>query len=234
MPNSDRDDVARKLLAAALASHPALLDHVRRTGQLPSKMAFGWMPIALRVIGEKRGPDIVLSNDERLVYDALLVRDRERAKIADNAPIARKPNPLDLIYGELASSLVFVERSIAKENIAFRSATRWGDFRIGAPLLYERAIENLEAEEEALPHDNQVFDPQEFDGDGDFAHFPEQLMLNFIPEAIQERFGTVGDTVLNGPMLSLDPGHESEIVAALRAEGHTVERHDRLIEELYA
>ena len=72
------------------------------------------------------------------------------------------------------------------------------------------------------------------DGDGDFHYFPEQLMLDFVPKLVQERYGRVEETAFNGPMLILDPDHESKIVAVLRNCGFSVQRNDALMEALYA
>lgn len=124
-----------------------------------------------------------------------------------------------------------VERSKALENVAFRAAVTWGDFRKGAPALYERALEVLEAEENPPPH-AQELDHDALDGDGDFHYFPEQLMLDFIPKLVQERYGRVEES--DGPMLILDPDHESKIVAVLRNRGFSVQRNDALMEALYA
>jgi hypothetical protein len=144
------------------------------------------------------------------------------------------PSSRDLIYGEAPNGgLVFMERSKALENIAFRAAATWGDFRKGAPTLYERALADLDAEENPPP-DTQELDHEALDGDGDFHYFPEQLMLDFIPKLVQERYGRVEETVFNGPMLILDPDHESKIVAVLRNRGFSVQRNDALMEALYA
>jgi hypothetical protein len=140
----------------------------------------------------------------------------------------------DLIYGNAPSGeLVFVERSKALENKAFYTAVTWGDFRKGAPTLYELALSILDAEEDP-PADTSALDHRALDSDGDFPYFPEQLMLDFIPESVQERFGKVEETVFSGPILTLDPDHESEIVAALRNHGFTVQRDDALLEASYA
>src|SRR4029453_8170570 len=112
-------------------------------------------------------------------------------------------------------------------------AATWGDFRKGAPTLYERALFDLDAEEDPPP-DTRELDHDALDGDGDFAHFPEQLMLDFIPQSVQERFGKVEKTVFNGPILTLEPEHESEIVAELRSHGFSVQRDDALMEALFA
>jgi hypothetical protein len=98
--------------------------------------------------------------------------------------------------------------------------------------LYERALSDLDNEEEA-PLDSSELD-HELAADGDFLHFPEQLMLDFIPKLVQERCGKVEEMVFNGPMLILDPDHESKIVAVLRNRGFSVQRNNALMEALYA
>jgi hypothetical protein len=99
--------------------------------------------------------------------------------------------------------------------------------------LYEHALADLDAEENPPP-DTQELDHEALDGDGDFRYFPEQLMLDFIPKLVQERYGRVEETVFNGPILILDPDHESKIVAVLRNRGFSVQRNDALMEALYA
>jgi hypothetical protein len=144
------------------------------------------------------------------------------------------PSSRDLIYGKAPNGgLVFMERGKAFENLAFRAAVIWGDFRKGAPTLYERVLADLDAEEDPPP-DTQKLDHEALDGDGDFHYFPEQLMLDFIPKLVQERYGRVEETAINGPMLILDPDHESKIVAVLRNCGFSVQRNDALMEALYA
>ena len=150
MANKSRSDKQLKRTAALLASRPGVVDHVRRTGQLPAKIPSGGMHISARLLIERRGWDIELREDEQLVYDAL-VRDQKQRRqtqtFKDREPFRR----LDLIYGNAPfGRLVFMERSKALENIAFRKAKTWGDFRKGAPTLYERALSDLDNEEEAL------------------------------------------------------------------------------------
>ena len=193
------------------------------------------MHIGARILIEERGWDIELREDEQLVYDALVRDQKERLKkrqtrtLKDREPFRR----LDLIYGNApCGRLVFIERSKALENMAFRKAKTWGDFRKDAPTLYERALSDWDNEEEA-PLDSSGLDHDALSADGDFLHFPEQLMLDFIPKLVQERYGRVEETVFNGPMLILDPDHESKIVAVLRNRGFSVQRDNALMEALY-
>ena len=50
-------------------------DHLREHGRLPDKIGGLWSCIPLRLIIKERGTDITLTEDEQLVYDAIL---RER------------------------------------------------------------------------------------------------------------------------------------------------------------
>src|SRR5262249_15659945 len=141
--------------ASCIPSGP--VDHVRRTGQLPDEIPSGGMHIGARLLIERRGWDIELREDEQLVYNAL-VRDQKQRRqtrtLKDREPFRR----LDLIYGNApCGRLVFMERSKALDNIAFRKAKTWGDFREGAPTLYERALSDLDNEEEA-PLDSSELD----------------------------------------------------------------------------
>ena len=156
--------------------------------------------------------------------------------------------PRDLVYGDpFGSKLIFMDRSKALETAAFMTAKTWGDFRKGAPVLYEQAMELLgkeewhpedgsEEDEWSAPADSDEIDRTTIPGyeDGDFPYFPEQLMLEFFPELIQQRFGRVEETAFSGPMLFLHPRYEHEIVAALQGQGFSCERDDALMEAVYA
>jgi hypothetical protein len=230
--DTSRSDKQLKRTAALLASRPGVVDHVRQTGQLPANIPSGGMHIGARLLMNVRGWDIELREDEQLVYDAL-VRDQKQRRQTRTLKDREQFRRLDLIYGNApCGRLVFMERSKALENIAFWKAKTWGDFRKGAPTLYERALSHLDNEEDA-PLDSSELD-HELAADGDFLHFPEQLMLDFIPKLVQERYGRVEETMLNGPMLTLDPDHESKIVALLRTRGFSVQRNNALMEALYA
>ena len=62
----------QKLTAALYAGLPGVLEHVRKTGKLPSRDVGGaWLGIGLNVLIGKRGADIALTDDEQLVFDAM-------------------------------------------------------------------------------------------------------------------------------------------------------------------
>jgi hypothetical protein len=147
LADTTRNDKQLKRTAALLASRPGVVDHVRRTGRLRAEIPFGGAHIGARLLVDQRGWDIELREDEQLVYDAL-VRDRNQSPTKQRMESSKKrgadPLSRDLIYGEAPNGgLVFMERSRAFENIAFRAAVTWGDFRKGAPTLYDRALARL-------------------------------------------------------------------------------------------
>ncbi len=61
-----------KLTAAVYATIKRVVDTVRETGKLPDTINSGGLHIAANVIIRRRGEDITLTEDERLVYDAIL------------------------------------------------------------------------------------------------------------------------------------------------------------------
>ena len=65
---SDRE---RLLTAAMYAQIPGVVAHVRQTGRLPAMTPIGGLEIGLRLLVERRGLDIDLSDDERLVHSAM-------------------------------------------------------------------------------------------------------------------------------------------------------------------
>ncbi len=80
---SDRE---RRLTAAIYAQLPAVLEHVRREGRLPRHVPGGGREIGLRLLVQRRGLDLDLSEPEREVFEAIArdgVAPPERAVILD-------------------------------------------------------------------------------------------------------------------------------------------------------
>jgi hypothetical protein len=63
-----------RLTAALYARHGAAA-HLRETGRLPDVIGGPWSIIPMRHILEERGPSLELTEDERLIYEAII---RER------------------------------------------------------------------------------------------------------------------------------------------------------------
>jgi len=66
---SDRE---LKLTAALYASRRWVVEHVRATGALPEQIHRGGAHIGARLLVDRRGTDIVLTDDERLVHEAIV------------------------------------------------------------------------------------------------------------------------------------------------------------------
>jgi hypothetical protein len=64
-----------KVTAMVYASRSSIVEHVRASGKLPDVIPLGGFPTACNVLVRKRGTDPILTEDEKLVYDAIL---RER------------------------------------------------------------------------------------------------------------------------------------------------------------
>lgn len=75
MENREPSERVTKLTAALCASRERIFKYLKEIGRLPDDLSLpgGW--IGMRLLIEKRGTDITLTEDEQLVYDAIL---RER------------------------------------------------------------------------------------------------------------------------------------------------------------
>lgn len=66
--------------------------------------------------------------------------------------------------------------------------------------------------------------------DGDWPAWPEQEMLEWVPNDIQARYGREVESVINGPYLELLSARTAEIVAAFEAHGYQCREDLRLIQ----
>ena len=84
---------------------------------------------------------------------------------------------------------------------------------------------------ERLPQSKDPFNPEEIWGlsDGDWPGWPAQEMLEWMPSPVQQAFGTVEASVINGPYLAPDASQEDALVAALQTEGYCCRRDDTLV-----
>lgn len=231
MARDSENDKQLKVMAALHASRPGVVEHVRRTGRLPGPL-HGSVHIGIRLLRERRGSDFELNDDEKLVYDAVVLDQMERSAKRRKEEEA-EPAPRDLVYGETPwGALVFIERKKALEHRAVQTATTWGDIRVGAPGLYYNLVFDKGCEED--PADDEEFEWGSYDAGGEPPYFYAQLMLDFIPASVQEKYGAVTETALDGEMLELNAKFESEIVEALRNLGFSIEKNSKLVESLYA
>lgn len=61
-----------KLTAAVYVTDLYMVEYIREHGSLPDEIDTGGMHIGMRLLIERRGTDIELSEEEKLVYDAIL------------------------------------------------------------------------------------------------------------------------------------------------------------------
>ncbi len=61
-----------KLTAAIYAKINGVVDHIRQTGKLPDTINPGGAHIGANLLIRERGRDITLTEEEQLVYDAIL------------------------------------------------------------------------------------------------------------------------------------------------------------------
>ena len=118
---------------------------------------------------------------------------------------------------------------------ALSGAKTWREFRQLAPEPYlseaeERA--STEGDEDA-PGDAQQFDMLSIWGlgDGDWPPFPQQQMIDWLPEAVLT-MGEIIQTVHNGPILYIEAHRVDAVVSALEAVGFEVRRSDDIVQEM--
>ena len=135
----------------------------------------------------------------------------------------------DIVYRVVAiasDSVTFARRSDAEEVAliwtALKTAKTWGEFRAKLPDGEWEA--NLEDFFDESPPDEEPFDAGEVPGhlDGDYPQWLRQTMLEWFPPELIDKYGDIQTSVLNGEFLDLPADKAEEIVADLRAMGHTV------------
>jgi len=154
----------------------------------------------------------------------------------------------DLVYGPIDGYLVFMPRPVAERLIAVRGAINtsrtWGEFKQAMPAgSYQHVVELMRedsSDDEELPDywepDAEMgFDGEQIPGfaDGDWPEWPAQEALEWVPAAIQRRFGVEAASVLSGDYLELALEQESAIVAAFVEHGYTCTRDDTLLLRAY-
>ena len=61
-----------RLTAVIYATNKELVEYVRKNGKLPRHFRMDGMPTAMSVTIRRRGVDVLLSESEQLVFDAIL------------------------------------------------------------------------------------------------------------------------------------------------------------------
>ena len=175
------------------------------------------------------------------------------------APAAPREAPRTrLVYGDVQDSLVFIDEEEARDLVqlhrALGRARTWGEFKAQAPShWYEDAVERLKEQfldelqyeddesdsteeptfEEPAPE--QAFDAEEIPGhvDGEWPGFPHVSMGSWVPDEVQDRFGSMTHSWgLDATYwIVLAPEHEEEIVSVMREHGYDCVRDDDLVWE---
>ncbi len=111
------------------------------------------------------------------------------------------------------------------------SGATWGDLRRRAPALYTELADRFTRG--GRPRNSVPFSKRDISGmsDGD-GPWPAAEMLEWMPEDVQEQFGSVTSTMLNGDYLHIDVSELDSLVAALERHGFVCRRDDRAIEQV--
>lgn len=111
---------------------------------------------------------------------------------------------------------------------AISDAATWGEFR--RAITTER-VRELEDNLEELPPDDEPFDPTEIFGygDGDWPEWLHQEMLGWIPGDLIAQFGSVQESVLNGPMAEIPADAGAAMAAELETHGFHCVHDDELV-----
>ena len=128
-----------------------------------------------------------------------------------------------VVYGVVGEGLVFIPYDIAQELAMLRRGfATWIEARQSvAPSRWLDIVERVEDEHGRTPNDDERYDPERIRGysDGDWPEWPAQLMIEWMPASVLDQFGRSVDSTLSGAYAELDPSVESQVVAALEAEG---------------
>jgi pyridoxal biosynthesis lyase PdxS len=76
MSNHEYTEQELRLTAAIYATNPELVEYVRKNGKIPGHFRMGGLPTAMNVMIRQRGVDIILTESEQLVFDAIILGKR--------------------------------------------------------------------------------------------------------------------------------------------------------------
>ncbi len=147
-------------------------------------------------------------------------------------------NNSEVVYADCNDELVFLPKELALELAQIRAALdtskTWGEFQANVPAhVYEEIMAGMKDDEdpEALPQSEDAFDANDIPGyeDGDWPLWPLQEMLNWMPKDIQQRFGKVVPSAVNGDCLELMSEKADEIVRALESRGFSCAEDESLV-----
>jgi hypothetical protein len=165
-------------------------------------------------------------------------RKMEEERISPLEPIVENQQDLEIVYGEIYESLAFIPKKRALElaqiHYALQHSKTWGEFKSRVPQrVYDSIMQYFRMDGEPTPEDVEPFSSEKVPGylDGDFPGWPAQEMLAWVPEAIQEEYGSVESSAFGEPCFEFDPGMELEIVSALQEMSYRCNKDEKLVRE---
>jgi hypothetical protein len=137
----------------------------------------------------------------------------------------------ELVYGShsrLGKGPIFIPKGLALElatiHLALAKSQTWGELATNVPAhAYEEIIKDRNKwESQGIPLPEDAFDVGYISSysDGDWPAWPQQEMLEWMPEDIQQQYGKIRGTAFNRNFLELDSAKTSEIVNALENRGY--------------
>ena len=142
----------------------------------------------------------------------------------------------ELIYGALGDTEfgAVVPRRYSTQLEAQLTANTWGELRARVPANLAREVAEMRAGAEdgdPPPSDDERYDPQDIFGwgDGDYPDWPQQRMLDFLPDDLIERYGAEETSVHNGEFFELPVEHLDALAKDLEERGYRCTRDDRLV-----
>lgn len=148
-----------------------------------------------------------------------------------------------LVYGVFqGDEVAFLPRqqalALAQLWRALDSAQTWGQFRrMVPPHIYDEVVaavgDNENLADDGRPFSDAPFDRDDIPGhaDGDWPALPARQMLDWMPQAVRERYGRVVSTRFNGDYLAFRARDATAVAEALQALGYTCVRDDDLVRD---
>jgi hypothetical protein len=141
-----------------------------------------------------------------------------------------------LLYGVIADldATVVLPMRRAREIQTILSARTWGELRHGLDSTAFADVVSRRGdgeEDDSVPGDDTSFDPSPLFGwdDGDFPEWPQQRMLDWLPEDLLDRYVEVGDTAFSGEYVHIDGGRVEDLAYDLVRRGFKCFRDDTLV-----
>lgn len=168
---------------------------------------------------------------------------------------AKLPSVEIFYYDSPAQGPVFATKEDAKHvaqvNHALSTAQTWGEYRSllpegeweergemypaldedGKPVMKDGqpVMEYLENQDDDDPFDAETVPGV---GDGDYPVWLQQMMLDWMPDEVLEKYGKHYDTRISGDSVEFDSKDLDAIIAELKALDHTVTESDEALDRV--